>query len=191
MQIAKNTVVTFHYSVHSKDVLLDSSLDGNPLQIIFGTGHLIPGLEAQLEGKVAGDEFKAEVKAEHAYGERVEHLMQAVPLTMFTGMDVQPGMSFRATSEDGAEQSVVVLDVTEDEVIIDGNHPLAGMDLQFDVNIISVREATADELAHGHVHAAGGCGGHHHHHHEQDHCCGGHGHGHGHGHGGGCCGGHH
>ncbi len=83
--------------------------------------------------------------------------MQAVSLDLFDGMDVQPGMSFRATTDDG-EQSVVVLDVTDDEVIVDGNHPLAGMDLTFDVEIVEVREATADELSHGHVHGPGGCG---------------------------------
>ena len=86
--------------------------------------------------------------------------MQAVAAEMFAGMGVQPGMSFRATTDTG-DQSVIILDVTEDEVIVDGNHPLAGMDLTFDVEIINVRDATADELAHGHVHGAGGCGHHH------------------------------
>ena len=160
MQVAKDKVVVLHYSVHSQETLLDSSLDGEPLSIIIGKGQLIPGLENALDGKTSGESFSVEVEAEQAYGQRHESLMQAVPAEMFAGMDVQPGMSFRATTDTG-DQSVIILDVTEDEVIVDGNHPLAGMDLTFDVEIINVRDATADELAHGHVHGAGGCGHHH------------------------------
>lgn len=157
MQVAKDKVVVLHYSVHSQETLLDSSLDGEPLQIIQGHDHLIPGLEAALEGKSKGDTFSADIEADQAYGPRHENLMQAVPMEMFEGMDVQPGMSFRATTDNG-EQSVIVLDVTDDEVIVDGNHPLAGMDLQFDVEILEVRDATEAELEHGHVHGPGGCG---------------------------------
>ncbi len=157
MQVAKDKVVALHYSVHSQETLLDSSLDAEPLLIIQGHGHLIPGLESALEGKKQGDTFSVDVPADQAYGPRHETLMQAVPLEMFEGMDVQPGMSFRATT-DGGEQSVIVLDVTDDEVIVDGNHPLAGMDLTFDVEIIEVRDATSEELTHGHVHGPGGCG---------------------------------
>lgn len=157
MQIAKDKVVVLHYSVHSQETLLDSSLDGDPLQIIQGHGHLIPGLEEALEGKAKGETFNVDVEANQAYGQRHESLMQAVPIAMFEGMDVQPGMSFRASTDDG-EQSVIVLDVTDDEVIVDGNHPLAGMDLSFDVEIIDVRDATPEELSHGHVHGPEGCG---------------------------------
>ncbi|MCM2680334.1 FKBP-type peptidyl-prolyl cis-trans isomerase [Echinimonas agarilytica] len=157
MKVAKDNVVILHYSVHSQETLLDSSLDGEPLNIIQGHGQLIPGLEAALDGKAKGDTFTVEIEADQAYGQRHETLMQAVSKEMFEGMDVQAGMQFRATTEAG-DQSVIVLDVTDDEVIVDGNHPLAGMDLTFDVEVVDVREATAEELAHGHVHSAGGCG---------------------------------
>jgi FKBP-type peptidyl-prolyl cis-trans isomerase SlyD len=76
---------------------------------------------------------------------------------MFEGMDVEVGMSFRATTDQG-EQSVMIIDKDDEIVTIDGNHPLCGMTLLFDVNIVDVRQATADEIAHGHVHGEGGCG---------------------------------
>lgn len=157
MQIQNDAVVTMHYLVSTSDgTELDSSFDGEPLVFIHGTGHLIPGLETALVGKAAGDKFSVDVAAADAYGERHEQLIQAVPKTMFEGMEVEVGLQFRATSEAG-EQSVVVVDVSEDQVVVDGNHPLAGQDLSFDVEVVAVREATADELDHGHVHGEGGC----------------------------------
>ncbi|GGA67637.1 peptidyl-prolyl cis-trans isomerase [Neiella marina] len=159
MQVAQDKVVVIHYSVHAQDTLLDSSLDGEPLRIICGHQQLIEGLETALIGHQAGDTFSVEVEADKAYGHRHENLMQAVPLDMFGDVEVKPGMQFRATTDDG-EQSVIVLDITDDEVIVDGNHPLAGMDLTFDVEILEVRDATAEELSHGHVHSHGSCSNH-------------------------------
>ena len=115
---------------------------------------LIPGLENALEGKKVGDSFTAEVKPEEAYGERHDGLIQTVPRNLFGENEVQPGMQFRASTDQG-EQSVVIVEVKDDEVTVDGNHPLAGVNLNFDVEVIEVREATEQELEHGHVHTDG------------------------------------
>ena len=157
MSISENKVVTMHYSVTAGGNTLDSSFDGEPLAFIVGKGYLIPGLETALLGKAAGDQLEVEVNADDAYGPRHDALIQQVPRHMFDGMEVQTGMHFKANSEDG-EKTVVVLEATDEYVTVDGNHPLAGVDLMFDVEILEVRDATEDELAHGHVHGKGGCG---------------------------------
>ncbi|KTF15592.1 FKBP-type peptidyl-prolyl cis-trans isomerase [Pseudoalteromonas sp. H105] len=158
MIIAANKVVKMHYSVTDNDNnSIDNSFDGEPLIFIVGTGYLIPGLEDALQGKQAGDTLSVTVEPENGYGERHDELMQAVPKSMFENMEIEVGMQFRATTDDG-DQSVMIIDIQEDEVIVDGNNPLAGITLKFDVEILEVRDATADELAHGHVHGEGGCG---------------------------------
>ncbi|MDM7859748.1 peptidylprolyl isomerase [Alteromonas sp. ASW11-36] len=155
--IKPNSVVTIHYSVsNTESVEIDSSRGGQPLEFLYGHGFLVPGLEEALAGKQANDTFTVTVPAEKAYGIRHDNLVQAVPKNMFEGMDVEVGMSFRATTDDG-DQSVIIIDVTDDEVVVDGNHPLAGVDLVFDVEVIALRDATAEEIDHGHVHTAGGC----------------------------------
>lgn len=169
MKIEQNKVALIHYTVSAQGTELDSSVGKEPLAFIAGQGFLVPGLEDALMGKEAGEKFEIEVPADKAYGQRNDELMQSVPKSMFEGMEVAPGMQFRASTDTG-EQTIMVLEVNDDEVVIDGNHPLAGMDLFFDVSVEEVRDATAEELAHGHVHGAGG-----HHHHEGDECCGGHG----------------
>lgn len=159
MQITDNKVVVLHYAVSdSEDTLIDSSYDHSPLSIIQGTGYLIPGLESALVDHVAGDKFEVEVSAEQAYGQRFDDYVQTVPKAMFAEIeDLEVGTQLRATTDEG-EQTVIVIDVQEDEITVDGNHPLAGIDLKFDVEILEVRDATEDELAHGHVHGEGGCG---------------------------------
>ena len=153
--IAQNKVVAIHYTVKTEDgQTLDQSKEGNPLSFIHGRGMLIPGLENALEGKATGDSFTAEVKPEEAYGERHDGLIQTVPRNLFGENEVQPGMQFRASTDQG-EQSVVIVDVKDDEVTVDGNHPLAGVNLNFDVEVVEVRDATEQELEHGHVHADG------------------------------------
>lgn len=155
--IQKNHVVTMHYTVSTKEsVEIDSSKNGKPLVFLQGHGYLVSGLEEALTGKQTGDSFVAEIPAEKAYGDRFDNLVQSVPKNMFEGMDVEVGMSFRATTDDG-EQSVIIIDVTDEEIVVDGNHPLAGVDLTFEVEIIDVREATEEEISHGHVHGDGGC----------------------------------
>ncbi|MBT0585790.1 FKBP-type peptidyl-prolyl cis-trans isomerase [Alteromonas oceanisediminis] len=154
--IQQNNVVTMHYTVSSPDAVeIDSSRNGKPLVFMHGRGFLVQGLEEALSDKSKGDSFNVTIPPEKAYGERHENLMQAVPKSMFEGMDVEVGMSFRATT-DGGDQSVTIIDVSDDEVVVDGNHPLAGIELTFDVEIVDVREATEEEIAHGHVHGEGG-----------------------------------
>ncbi|MFM2484119.1 FKBP-type peptidyl-prolyl cis-trans isomerase [Celerinatantimonas yamalensis] len=159
MKIEENKVVLIHYTVSAQGTELDSSKDKEPLSYIAGQGFLVPGLEEALMGRKVGEKFDVEVPAEKAYGQRDDHLTQSVPLSMFEGMDVEAGMQFRASTDTG-EQTVMILEVNDDEAVVDGNHPLAGMDLFFNVSIEEIRDATAEELDHGHVHAHGD---HHHH----------------------------
>ena len=158
MNITNNTVATIHFTVCSADgTQIDSSKDSEPMVFLQGSHFLIQGLEDELEGKTVGDKFVVDIPPHLAYGERHEELVQAVDKSMFEGMDVNPGMTFRATTDDG-EQSVMILDVNDQEVVIDGNHPLSGLTLNFDVEVLDVREATEEEIAHGHPHSEGGCG---------------------------------
>ncbi|OHU86623.1 MULTISPECIES: FKBP-type peptidyl-prolyl cis-trans isomerase [Pseudoalteromonas] len=158
MKIAPNKVVSMHYAVLDNDSnTIDNTFDGEPLVFIVGTGYLIPGLENALMDKQVGDKLSVTVEPEQGYGERHDNLMQAVPKSMFEGMEIEVGMQFRATTDDG-DQLVMIIDIQDDEVVVDGNHPLSGITLNFDVEILEVRDATEDELAHGHVHGEGGCG---------------------------------
>jgi FKBP-type peptidyl-prolyl cis-trans isomerase SlyD len=159
MKISDNKVVVLHYAVSdSEDTLIDSSYDHSPLSVIQGSHYLIPGLEVALEGHEAGDKFEVSVDAENAYGQREDGFVQTVPKAMFGGIeDLDVGSQLRATTDEG-EQTVIVIDVQDDEITVDGNHPLAGIDLKFDVEVLEVRDATAEELEHGHVHGEGGCG---------------------------------
>lgn len=160
MQIAKNKVVSIDYTLtNAKGEVLDKSSKGHPLMFIQGQGQLIPGLEKQLEGKTAGTTFKASIPAKDAYGTRDEELMQKIPKDNFAEIpDLKIGMELEAESDDGV-RVITVVGIEGESVIVDGNHPLAGMDLTFDVTVVGVRDATADELSHGHAH---GPGGHHH-----------------------------
>jgi FKBP-type peptidyl-prolyl cis-trans isomerase SlyD len=159
MKITSNKVAIIHYAVSdSEDTLIDSSYDHKPLAVIHGTGFLIPGLEEALEGHETGDKFTVSVPPESGYGERFDDYVQTVPKEMFADIeDLEVGAQLRATTDDG-EQTVIVVDMTEDTITVDGNHPLAGIELKFEVDVIEVRDATADELEHGHVHGEGGCG---------------------------------
>lgn len=160
MQIAENAVVSFHYTLtNDAGEVLDSSRGREPLAYLQGAGNIVPGLEDAMVGKRAGDSFKVDVAPEDGYGIHHEGLVQDVPRAAFQGVDViEPGMSFEANTPQGAH-SVTVTKVSADTVTVDGNHPLAGQTLHFDVEITAVREATSEELSHGHVH---GAGGHHH-----------------------------
>lgn len=158
MKISENSVVIMHYSVMDREgTTIDSSYDHQPLSFIQGSGFLIPGLESALIGKEAKDNFTVDVDADDAYGQRHDELVQAVDRELFQGMeDIAVGTQLRATTEEG-EQSVIVIDVSDDTIVVDGNNPLAGIDLTFDIEILEVRAATEEELAHGHVHSDGGC----------------------------------
>ncbi|MGD8710851.1 MAG: peptidylprolyl isomerase [Ectothiorhodospiraceae bacterium] len=154
MQIAKDKVVAINYTLRDTEGgVIDASPEGQPLEYIHGAGNIIPGLEKALEGKEQGDDVSVTVPPEEAYGERNEQLQQEVPRNLFEGVDkVEPGMRFQAQTEGGV-QVVTVAAVEEDKVTVDANHPLAGQTLSFDVTVANVREATDEELAHGHVHS--------------------------------------
>ncbi|NQY26431.1 MAG: peptidylprolyl isomerase [Piscirickettsiaceae bacterium] len=160
MKIAENTVVVIDYTLTDNDgEVIDSSKGAGPLAYLQGMGNIIPGLEAALLGKEAGDEVKASIEPKDAYGERVEDMKQEVPKELFGGIDnIELGMQFESESDDGPVM-VTVVEMGEEMITVDGNHPLAGIHLNFDVKIREVREASKEELEHGHVH---GEGGHHH-----------------------------
>lgn len=160
MQIADRCVVSFHYTLtNDRGEILDSSNGANPLAYLHGAGNIIPGLEKALLGKIAGDKLNVTVAPAEAYGERDARLVQDVPRRAFQGIkDIKAGMSFTAEGPHGPTR-VVVTRVSGDMVTVDGNHPLAGETLTFSVEIAEVREASEEEMAHGHVH---GAGGHHH-----------------------------
>ncbi|GAB2725487.1 FKBP-type peptidyl-prolyl cis-trans isomerase [Halomonas garicola] len=156
MQIAQNSVVAFHYTLtNDAGEVLDSSEGREPLTYLHGTGNIIPGLEKQLEGASPGEKLNVSVTPEEGYGEVQEQLMQEVPRDAFQGVEnVEPGMQFQAQTE-GGPLMVTVKKVEGDTVVVDGNHPLAGQNLTFDVEISEVREASAEEIEHGHVHGEG------------------------------------
>ena len=152
MKIEKNKVGIFEYVLTDTDGEQIDASEGESLAYLHGHGNLIPGLEIELEGKEAGNKFKTTIPAEQAYGERVEALVQTVPNSMFQGMDdLEIGMRFEAQSEQGMH-SVEITAIEGDQVTVDGNHPLAGETLNFAVEIVDIRDATKDELAHGHAH---------------------------------------
>jgi len=155
MKIEKNSVVAIHFGVAEVDGnALDSTENGSPLEFIQGAQYLVPGLEKELEGKEVGYKFDVKLEAEDAYDPFQEELVQEVPRSLFEGVDeIEVGMSFQAETDQGP-RTVEVTAVTEENVSIDANHPLAGMALQFVGEVVSVRAATAEELSHGHVHSA-------------------------------------
>lgn len=159
MQIAKHKVVSIHYTLKDNaGNTLDSSEGRSPLVYMQGVGNLIPGMEEGLEGKAKGDKLQIKVSPEKGYGVRDERLLQKVPLSAFGSQEVRKGMQFRAETE-GGTQVVTVTEVGLESVTVDGNHPLAGVELNFSVEVMDVRNATTEEISHGHVH---GPGGHHH-----------------------------
>lgn len=157
MKIEKNKVVSMHYTLKNGDgEVIDSSAGKDPLAFIHGLGMIIPGLEKELDGKTTGDKLNVEVEPAEAYGDRDDNLIQKVPREQFEGAgDIQKGMQFQVETQMGP-LVVVVVDVDDKEVTIDGNHPLAGVKLFFEVEVTEVRDATPEELDHGHVHGPGG-----------------------------------
>ena len=158
MQVAKNKVVSIHYTLkNDAGTVIDSSESDAPLVYLHGAQNIIPGLEKALEGKVTDDALEVSIDAVDAYGEYNKELTQVVPSNMFEGVDtLEPGMEFQAETAQGM-QVIRIAEVNGDEVTIDGNHPLAGERLHFDVNVADVRDATADEISHGHIHSEGCC----------------------------------
>lgn len=159
MQVTTNKAVTIHYTLTNQTGdIVDSSRDGDPLPYIHGVGALVPGLEKELEGKSSGDNVAVTVQPEDGYGVRTPELIESVPKEVFQFEgEIEVGMRFEAETDHGVEL-VEVTEVNNETVTVDANHPLAGEVLSFDVDVIEVRDATADELEHGHIHGEGGCG---------------------------------
>jgi FKBP-type peptidyl-prolyl cis-trans isomerase SlyD len=159
MKIEKDRVVRFHYAVAEQGAeAVESSEGRDPLSILAGHGNIIPGLEKAMEGREAGDKFGVDVPAADAYGEKREGLSQRVPKKHFGNQRLEPGMQVVLNTNFG-QRAVTIEKVGMSVVDVDLNHPMAGKDLHFDIEIVEVREASAEELEHGHVH---GDGGHHH-----------------------------
>lgn len=187
MKISKNLVPSIAYQVRTQDgVLVDEAPVNQPLEYLHGHNNLVIGLENALEGKAVGDAFEVRVKPEEGYGEYNDNMVQRVPKDVFMGVDeLEVGMRFIADTDIGP-LPVVITEVDGDEVVVDGNHMLAGQELLFSVEVVAIREATLEEIAHGHIHGEHGgccgshdgdedghgcgCSGHHHHHHNGE-CC--------------------
>jgi FKBP-type peptidyl-prolyl cis-trans isomerase SlyD len=157
MAIDTDSVVSIHYTLKDDTgTVLDRSEAGEPLAYLHGHGNLIPGLEQELTGKNSGDELTVTVPAAQGYGEYDERLVQSVPRRSLRGIkEVKVGMRLHAQSAEGT-QALTVTKILGDMVTLDGNHPLAGKSLHFDVRIEEVRAATEEELSHGHVHGPHG-----------------------------------
>ena len=160
MEITNNHVVTINYTLKDNDDnILDKSEDGS-FCYLHGASNIIPGLENALTGKTTGENISVTIAPEEAYGLRDEEKLQEVPRSMFPPeQEIEAGTQFNAEGPDGQAVTVTVRKVEGDTVTVDGNHPLAGITLNFDVTVHAVRDASAEELEHGHVH---GPGGHHH-----------------------------
>ena len=161
LSISDGMVASFHYTLtNDTGDVLDSSQGRSAMPYLHGASNIVPGLERQMTGKVVGDKFDAKVPAAEAYGEKQGPGPQPVPKTAFPpDLELQVGMMLQAQSPDGHTVPVWVTGVSEDVIHVDGNHPLAGVDLTFAVEVTEIRNATEEEKAHGHPH---GPGGHHH-----------------------------
>jgi FKBP-type peptidyl-prolyl cis-trans isomerase SlyD len=152
--IGDNLVVSMHYTLtNNEGNVIDSSEGRDPLAYLHGAGNIIPGLEKALVGKVQGDEINVKVDPAEGYGEIKPELVQIVDKSAFQGVEkLEIGMNFDAQAPDGSMIRIIVTKIEGDSVTIDANHPLAGETLNFDVKIVGVREATKEEIDHGHVH---------------------------------------
>ena len=158
MQIAENSVVSIEYTLKDDSGnVLDTSEGGDALSYLHGAGNIIPGLENALAGKNAGEELSVTVAPEQAYGQRNEQLIQVVSRELFKSIDdIAVGMQFQGQSANEQPMIITITAIEGDNVTIDGNHPLAGVNLNFDIKILEVRDATAEELEHGHIHGPDG-----------------------------------
>lgn len=154
MNVEDKLVVSIHYKLtDGSGNEIDSSSGGEPLAYLHGADNIVPGLERELAGKSVGDRVQVTVAPEDGYGPVQEELVQTLEREVFQGVDeIEAGMQFEAKSPDGHSQVVTVKAVSDDGVTVDANHPLAGVTLNFDVTVESIREATEEELTHGHAH---------------------------------------
>ncbi len=155
MQVADNMAVSIHYTLtNDAGEVLDTSVGDEALIYLHGSGNIISGLENALVNKTIGDKFSVRISPEDAYGEVMDDMVEVISRKMFEGIDnVEVGMQFHADVSSGSG-IVTVVNVDGDNVTIDGNHPLAGIPLTFDVEVIDVRLANEEETSHGHIHGA-------------------------------------
>lgn len=191
MSISDNQVVSIHYELRNVDngEILDSNINAAPLSFIVGKGQIIPGLEEKIKDLKVGEKADIKVAAVDAYGVYDDNAVQTLPKEQFAGLELQVGMTLYGQGEHGETVQVIVKNFNDETVEIDFNHPLAGKDLLFAINVVEVRDATADEILNGYVgggHGGCGCGSGgscHTTDSDDDECCGGHGHDHAHGEG--------
>jgi len=162
VNIGKNCVVAADFRLFDgQGEMIDSSESNGPLVYLHGAEQLLPALEAALDGHAVGDELTVELTPEQGFGPHQEGLVERVPRANFPGVDqIEPGMRFQTQLPDGSPMVVTVTDVDDQFVTVDGNHELAGKDLRFELKVVEVREATPEELAHGHAHGVDGSEGH-------------------------------
>jgi FKBP-type peptidyl-prolyl cis-trans isomerase SlyD len=157
MKVSDNAVISIDYILKDDNGnIIDQSEKSDPLVYLHGASNIIPGLESALSGKAVGEEISVRVAPEEAYGVRDDAKKQAVPRNMFGDEEIAVGAQYHAQGPDGQHLTVTVVSVSDEEIVVDGNHPLAGMHLNFDVTVVEIRDATKEELEHGHVHGPGG-----------------------------------
>lgn len=155
MTIQNDKVASIEYTLTGEDGEVIDASNGNPLPYLHGHMNLVPGLEKALEGKSVGDKLSVVVPAVDGYGERQDEFVQTMTREMFQGVEeLAVGMHFQANGPEGEMHSVHITNIEGDDVTVDGNHPLAGKALSFDVEVVDLREASKEELEHGHVHGA-------------------------------------
>ncbi len=188
MAIENDKVVSMNYTLKDTKTgeILDTNEGGEPIEFMVGRGHIIPGLEDEIKLLNQGDKKQITVSSDKAYGVYDEKMLQTHSREQFAGIELKEGMTLFGQGEDGGQVQVVVKSFDENEVVIDFNHPLAGKDLLFDVELVAIRDADDDELTTGVVGGGSCCGGHggccgEHESHDEEGCCGGHDHGHHHG----------
>ncbi|WKD51057.1 FKBP-type peptidyl-prolyl cis-trans isomerase [Microbulbifer spongiae] len=154
MKVANHTVVEIHYTLKDADgSVIDSSANSDPLKYLQGAGNIVPGLEKAMLEKAPGDTFSAVIAPEEGYGQQKPELIQIMPRSAFDHIEeLDVGMAFHAENTHGQPMEVEIIDIDGDEITINGNHPLAGVELHFEIEVVSVRQATAEEIDRGDVH---------------------------------------
>ena len=158
MNITSNKVITINYTLKDKEGELIDKSDDASFAYLHGHSNIIPGLESALENKAKGDSFSLVLEPKDAYGEYNPEITQTSPRSAFGDVELEVGMQFHAQSDDGHPVLITISEINGDDITIDGNPPLAGVTLHYEVEVMDVRDATEEELSHGHVHQAGGCG---------------------------------
>lgn len=158
MAIGQNKVITMNYTLKDNDGnIIQTTENKEPFSFLTGNRQILPKLETEIDGMIIGSKKNVKIPANEAYGEYSEQAIQQVNKNNFPGnVDLKVGMEFVANSPEGNQMPFIITDIKDEEVTIDFNHPLAGVDLEFDIELIDVRDATVEELQHGHVHGAGG-----------------------------------